>query len=452
MARDASEPPDPGRSAADDYYAPPRAHEGASPVPVAPAAGPDPEGGENARRGLPWTLSTYFAEGLPFSLVHQVSAELFTAFGASLAAVSYTSFYGLAWNFKFTWSPLVERYGSLRRWIIATEILIAVVLAAVASRAGRGDLTSVALALVFVSILGATQDVAVDGYYIATLDKSAQATLSGPRVGAYRVALLVGKSGLVALAGFTSWKICFLAAAFLMASLGLFHRFALRPGRGPSPAAASPPARDLGQSLPRGAAGTVSAFAGSFGTFLAKPRIAPTLAFILAFKAGDALLFNMSAPFLKSLGLDTDMRGLLSTPSLIASVAGTIVGGIVIRRLSLARTLAPIAFLQCLAIPLYSVLAALRPSFAVIAVAVSFEQLIAGLGNAALIVFLMRRAEGPHKTAHFAICTALMSVPTTLAGLVSGHLAESLGFASFFLFAFIVAVPGAVLARHVPTD
>lgn len=420
-----------------DVYAPPR---GAAEAPAGEAGGGGLPAKEDAIRGTPWTITTYFAEGLPFSIVHQVSAELFTAVGASLVAVSYTSFYGLAWNFKFLWSPLVDRYGTLRRWIVAVEVLLALALLVAARRAGEADIAPVALALVAVAFLGATQDIAVDGYYLAALDKPAQASLSGMRVSAYRVALLVGKSGLVLIAGLLSWRATFLAAAAIMATLAVLHRLLLRPLRGTEKAG------------PRGPAGVARAYADSFRSFLDKPRVAVTLAFVLAFKAGDALLFNMSVPFLKSLGLDTAMRGLLSTPSLIASIAGTWVGGVWIRRTSLARTLVPIALLQAFAIPLYSALAVLRPPFWGIAFAVGVEQLIAGLGNAALLVFLMRRADGEHKTAHFAIGTALMSVPVTLAGLVSGHLAEALGFTKFFLVAFIAAVPGVLLARAVPKD
>ena len=466
MPRETAATPALPRPEAGEAYAPPR-EAGAVESPAV----------EDARRGTPWTLTTYFAEGLPYSIVHQVSAEYFTAFGASLAAIGYTSFYGLAWNLKFLWSPLVDRYGTLRRWIIATEVLLAAALAAIALRANQGDLPFVAIALVFVSLLGATQDIAIDGYYIGALDKPAQASLSGTRVGAYRVALLVGKSGLVALAGFTRlrewsvryWSLSFATAAALLFGLAIAHRALLRPLRGAEQTApppertkvsdlgAGPPAganapRTAGGGTSRGEIDAARAFVESFDSFRKKPRFLATVGFIVAFKAGDALLFNMSVPFLRSLGLDTDMRGLLSTPSLVASVFGTIVGGVWIRRASLARTLVPIAFLQAIAIPIYTAVAIARPSFWVIAAAVSIEQLVAGIGNAALLVFLMRRAEGPHKTAHFAMGTALMSVPTTAVGLFAGDLAEALGFARYFLLAFIAAAPGVVLARHVPKD
>jgi PAT family beta-lactamase induction signal transducer AmpG len=413
-----------------------------------PGARPDhvDEGARQRGRSVPWVVTTYFAEGLPFSIVHQVSAELFTSFHASLQAVGYTSLYGIAWNFKFVWSPLVERYGSLRRWILAMELLLAAVLAAVASRAGAGDIRAVAIALVFVAFLGATQDVAVDGHYIDALDKPAQASLSGLRVGAYRVALLVGKSGLVALAGYTTWKVSFLAGAGIMAALAIANRWLLAApaGKGAARSGEGAASRDRKDAVP--------AFLESFWSFLRKPRIAWIIAFVILFKAGDALLFNMSVKFLDSLGLDLHLRGILNAPSLVASVAGTTFGGMWIRRAGLRRTLVPAAAVQTFAIPIYTVLAELRPSFAIIASAVAVEQFVAGIGNAALLVFLMRLAEGPHRTSHFAIGTALMTVPLTLIGLVSGDLVQALGFARFFVLAFVISVPGVFLARVVPKD
>ena len=82
MARDTTATPAIPRPGAAEVYAPPREVE-------APGDGPGAEelpGKQDVQRGTPWTITTYFAEGLPYSMVHQVSAELFTAVGASLVA------------------------------------------------------------------------------------------------------------------------------------------------------------------------------------------------------------------------------------------------------------------------------------------------------------------------------------------------------------------------------
>ena len=118
------------------------------PTPEAPAAEEIPsesaftEGGageDQARStGRPraattgWVASTYFAQGLPYAVVHNLSQELFTALGASLQVVGFTALYGIPWNLKLLWGPLVDGYGTTRRWLIGAELVLAAMIAALA--------------------------------------------------------------------------------------------------------------------------------------------------------------------------------------------------------------------------------------------------------------------------------------------------------------------------------
>jgi PAT family beta-lactamase induction signal transducer AmpG len=405
------------------------------------ALGAAPIGAGHAEREatstLGWVASTYFAEGLPYSLVHQVSGQLFTALGASLSAVGLTSLYGLAWNVKFLWSPLVDRFGTSRKWLLACELSLAAAVALVAWPAGRGSVDGVARMLVVVAVIAATHDVAVDAYYMAALDPVTQAKHSGFRVAAYRAALLVGQGGLVALAGLTSFRVAFIGAAVLLLGLALGHRVLL-------------PEVERDRSVHRGDA---LGFVDAVTSFLRKDRAGASLLFLLTFRAGDALMFAMNAPFLGQLGLGTAHRGIVQgLAGALASIFGALAGGRVIARRGLGKTLFPIAVAQSLAILVYVGLAVARPSAAFVVAGVLVEQLVAGIGTSAFTVFILRRAAGPHRAAHFALSTGLMSVATTAAGAVSGYLASAVGFAGFFALAFAASLPGVALARTVPTE
>ena len=111
---------------------------------------------------MPWVASTYFAEGLPYSIVHQVSMELFTSMGASAQVVGLTALYGLPWNLKFLWGPVMDRYGTLRRWAIVLEALLGLAIALIAWPAHQLDLAGAARLFLVVAVLAAAQDVAVD--------------------------------------------------------------------------------------------------------------------------------------------------------------------------------------------------------------------------------------------------------------------------------------------------
>lgn len=406
-------------------------------------SGPSSDAASSTAGASPWVMSTYFAEGLPYSIVHQISSQFFTALGASLPAIGLTSLYGLAWNLKFIWSPIVDRYSTTRRWLVGTQLAIALVVFAIAWPASLGDQGAVARMMVALAFLAATHDIAIDGYYLRALGTRQQTALSGMRIASYRVALLVGNGVLVWLAGRTSWFWCFMVAGGLMLLLTIAHAAFLPAERSPNAG------QDPGAKAVDGRTRITSAL---FTSFFERPRIAPTLAFILTFRAGDAMMFAMSAPLLKDLGMGTAERGVVSGIGTAASIAGSILGSALITRFSLRRTLVPIALVQSLAIPLYVLLAWVRPGPLGIGAVVVAEQLVAGVGTAAFLIFLVRRSAGEYKVSHFAIASALMSVATTAAGSVSGYLASLVGFTAFFAVAFVASIPGVILARSVPTE
>jgi MFS transporter, PAT family, beta-lactamase induction signal transducer AmpG len=390
----------------------------------------------------PWVVSTYFAEGLPFSLVRQLSSELFTSLGASVERIGATSLYGLAWNLKLLWSPLIDRHGTIRRWLVVVEALVGLVVMGVAWRAGEQDLGGVARVLVVVAFLAATHDVAIDGFYLEALDQEGQATFAGLRITAYKWALYAGKlllmlAGALQLAGWarpTAWRATFVVAGAALLLMAGGHGLLLP----------RPPRRALDGPPPR--------YLDAFGSFLRQSKVGASLAFILFYKAGDSLLFAMNAPFLKSLGFGDLKRGAVGLASGVVVTVASLVTGPLIARYGLRRALTPIAAVQSAAILLYAAVALTHPPAAVVSAVVVVEQLVSSVGDLALAIFLMRRCASEHKAAHYAIGTALMSVASTGAGVASGFLVTSLGYPTFFAVAFAASIPGVILTLWVPKE
>lgn len=381
-----------------------------------------------------WIASTYYAEGLPYSLVQQVSVQFFTYAGAGLQVIGLLSFFGLPWNLKLFWSPLIDLFANKKRWLVVMEIILGGVAALLIWPAQHLNLDLAAKIFVLIALTSATHDMSVDGYYIQTLSPSDQAAFSGLRVAAYRVAMLVGNGALVILAGWASWTVCFLTAAAMMWGLAAFHQRALLP-----PVATS----HQGQRW--------RAVREAFSTYMQQPGIVWALAFILLFRAGDAMMFAMVTPFLNHLGYGLVARGILTgTVGSVTGIGGALLGGIAISRWGLRRALFPLTFIQSLAIPAYAWLAWAMPSVWWVGITVAFEQAAAGLGTAVLMVFLMQRCQGSYQATHFAIGSALMSVAATVVGGFSGFLAARVGFVEFFLLAFAAAIPGLWLALRLP--
>lgn len=416
-----------------------------------------------------WVFSSYFAEGLPWSLLHQVAAEFFTAIGAAPSQVGKTALLHIPILLKVVLSPVVETIGSLRRWMVTTLGLMGVLVGflavaahAVATSAFPGSESTlwIWVLLFSVGLLSASYDIACDGFYMEELNEKDQALLSGYRVAAYRAAMLLGSFLLVFLGGFFHWLLGFGVGALLLLGLSVLSSWVL-PGRG-------------GRVVTRPTLPRKGARFASYGSFLRQPAIASVLAFLLLYKAADAMMFAMSSVLLgRHLGIGTDLRATLGTFSMVASIAGAIIGGAWVARFGLARALFPITFLMVVTEPLFALLAWAAPELALfvdgepmtvstldwsqaagtlslVATVSVVEKLCGGFAVAAQTVFIMQRAHPEHRTAHYAFATVVYSVAQIALGVSSGVLFEGLGPTGYYVLVSLIALPTLVLSRLVP--
>ncbi len=181
-----------------------------------------------ARHSWWWVLSTYFAEGLPYSVVHYVANVLFTELKASLQLVGMTALFHLPWNLKFLWGPYVDEYGTKRGWLVATEIALAVALGllALVTRSPY-PLAAASAGFIAVAFLSATHDIAVDGYYLEALDTHEQSRYVGLRAMAYRAAMLLVAGPLLVVIAEIGWAWGFVVCMAPMAGLAVVHQRAL---------------------------------------------------------------------------------------------------------------------------------------------------------------------------------------------------------------------------------
>jgi PAT family beta-lactamase induction signal transducer AmpG len=386
---------------------------------------------------LAWAATTNFGEGLPWSVLHQMGTELITDRGGTPTQIASTSLFHLAVTFKFLWSPIVDLFGRKRSWVIATQLALAGGMAAIAAATTARGFGTFWIVASFFAVLHATHDIAADGFYIQALDRKDQALYAGVRVAAFRVAMILGSSVLVTKVATRSWVLAFLVAGAFMALTALVNAVIM-----PRPAAAEEP---KSRSKTR-------EFWEAYQTFLAQPHARVVLSFMFFYRLGDIMMFAMSKPLLRDIGVDLGHRGILNGWGTGAFILGGLVGGAVIARRGLRRTLVPMLYLQNLAIPLYVGMAIFKPTFPQVFAIVMAEQLISGIGNAAHIVFLIQRCRGVFSASHYAFATAVVSLGSTLSGYVSGPLNQHFGHPIFFTIAFVASWPALVLVWFVPKD
>lgn len=175
-----------------------------------------------------WTFTTYFQEGFPYSIIRTVSGIFFRDMNVPLESISLTSFYGLPWNLKFLWSPQVDNYGSKKKWMIFSQILITVMILFAALFAPLDNNVPLIAGLFFLgSFVAATNDIAIDGYYMEALDEEQQSKFVGYRAMAWRIAWMSGPIVIVTIGTAVSWFLAFLTGAAIYLIFTIYHIFTL---------------------------------------------------------------------------------------------------------------------------------------------------------------------------------------------------------------------------------
>ena len=445
------------------------------PAPNEPEPSSPPSDERRGRAGqLAWTTSTYLAEGLPWSLLHQIASEYLTSIGVSASQIGRTSYLHASLSLKVLWSPIVDAFGSLRTWMVGMQLAMGAMMGllavlahrtALAVTEGPVDTTWIWAVLGVIALMSAMHDIACDGYYMEALSKDDQARYSGTRTAAFRAAMLIGSSGLVFLGGHVHWLLGFGSAAVLMLGLGVAHWLWL-------------PRRHKPALTPAEASRTSKwkHIRSAYTSFVRQDQFLLVFAFLATYKMADIVMTNMSKVLLaRELGVPTDLRGILNAFSLTASIAGAIAGGAWIARKSLAKTLVPITLAMAVTEPLFVALAAYAPSLAIsvpgtaesmadidmsralgplaiVATVIVIEQLCAGMALVAQMIFIMRRCHPDHKAAHYAFATAIYSTFQMAVGGESGTMYEAFGPVNYFWFASALTIPAVLLAIVVPKD
>ena len=390
-----------------------------------------------------WIPTVYAAEGLPNIIVTGVSVVILLQMGMTNTQIAlYTSWLQLPWIIKPLWSPFVDIFKTKRWWVIAMQMLLGAAFAGVAFTIGSSWWFECIMFFLFLmGFSSATHDIAADGYYMIELDDHDQSFFVGIRNTVYRLAVIFGNGVLVPVAGLIqkasggrvafSWSLVFFGLAGLFLAIALYHRFYLPESANDKPRklTASETWRTLGRS-----------FSTYFTKFPLKETVVALL-FLLLFRFPEALLTKMSPTFLLrpasegGLGLSAEQYGIAyGTIGVIGLMLGGILGGILASRDGVKKWLWPMVLALTLPDLVYVYLSAGHEAgIGLVTACIFVEQFGYGFGFTALTLYMLYFSQGEFKTSHYSICTGITYLGLMLPGMVSGYLADRLGYHQFFV-------------------
>ncbi|MCM2270730.1 MAG: MFS transporter [Thermoanaerobaculia bacterium] len=379
-----------------------------------------------SRRLLAWVAVLYLAQGLPYGIASRVWPVYFRAHGVSLVEIGLLGLVSLPWSWKPLWAPLVDRFGPRRAWIAPALVAAAALVAAIGELPPAVGPLLVALMLAF-TFASATQDIAMDAWTVDAVRGRDLGPVNGLRAAAFRVAMIAAGGVALLVADRFGWRAAWLTLAAIFLALAA------------ATSALPEPRRERGLAGGR----SMRELLRSFLAWLLRPEMIPVVLFALLYKLGDQAMVRMIEPFWVDRGRSlAEIALVANTVGLALTIAGALVGGAFVARAGLYAGLLWLGLAQAATNLGYAAVAAFSWPPQALWIASAGENFAQGLGTAALLAFLTAACRPENAATEYALLSALFAFSREIAGALSGFGAERMGYAGFFAFTALLALPG----------
>jgi PAT family beta-lactamase induction signal transducer AmpG len=386
-----------------------------------------------------------FSSGLPLALTGGTLAIWLSRSGVSVKEIGLFSLVGLPYALKFLWAPIFDQtdlpilsrlLGRRRSWMLLIQAILAGAILSLGSADPLSDPGTVVLLAVIAAFCSASQDIVIDAYRVEILEEDQQGAGAAAVQLGYRIAMMTSGAGALYLSDLVSWSAVYAVMAGLVGIGMITVLFGREPKVPPRPVA-------------RNAAGWLEeAFWGPFRDMFARNgwALLVILGFVILYKFGDAFAGVMANPFYVAIGFsNTEIASVSKVFGVIASLVGTVVGGIVVARLGVFRSLLICGVLQAGSNLMFAAQAAIGNDVGFLTLTIGIENFTGGMGSAAFVAYISGLCSMSYTGSQYALLSALATVARTVLGSPTGYIVEAAGWFNFFLISTFAALPGLLL-------
>ncbi len=390
---------------------------------------------------MPLMFVLGLASGMPLALTGSTLSAWMVKEGVDIKTIGLFSLVGLPYAFKFLWSPLMDRYvppflGRRRGWMIITQMALIVTISAMGFFNPASTpflIAAVALSLAFFS---ASQDIVLDAYRTEYLNPDERGAGVGVWIMGYRIAILIRGGLALILSDHLSWKMVYCIMGLFMV-IGCIATLAA-----PEPLKINPVSEKV--EPPKS---LYDAAVLPFMEFFRRPGAFEVLLFIILYKLGDIAAAQMTTPYiLRYIGFSgTELGTIYKGFGMAATIAGALMGGALMSRWPMKRSLFVFGVLQGVSILTFILLEFTGRQIWALAVVIGVENFCGGMGTSAYTAFLMGLCNRKFTATQYALLSSLMAVGRFVTGAPTGYLADAVGWVMFFVICTALALPGLLL-------
>lgn len=390
---------------------------------------------------MPLMFVLGFASGIPLALTGSTLSAWMVKEGVDIKTIGLFSLVGLPYAFKFLWSPLMDRFvppflGRRRGWMIITQLLLIITISAMGFYNPASTPLLIAAMALSLAFFSASQDIVLDAYRTEYLKPEERGAGVGVWIMGYRIAILISGAMALILSDHLSWKMVYLIMGLFMVVGCIATVLAPEPLKiNPASESIEPP-----KSL-------YEAAVLPFVEFFRRPGALEVLLFIILYKLGDIAAAQMTTPYiLGHIGFSgTELGTIYKGFGMAATIAGALIGGAIMSRWSLKKSLLIFGVLQGISTLIFAVLEFTGRQIWALSLVVGTENLCGGMGTAAYTAFLMGLCNKKFTATQYALLSSLMAVGRYVTGAPTGFLADAVGWVMFFVICTALALPGLLL-------
>jgi len=348
-----------------------------------------------------------FTSGLPLYVLIQLVPAWLRSHGVDLATIGLFALVSLPYTWKFLWSPLMDRYklpflGRRRGWALITQVGLLFAIAALGRFDPSVSLQAIVATVFVISLFGASQDIVIDAYRRELLADDELGTGTSFFINAYRLSSLVPGSLALILSDHLPWAAVYWITAGFM-GVGIITTFIIKEVSDDA----------LAPSTLREA--VIDPFVEFFGRDGIRAGLA-ILAFMFLYKLGDNMATALATPFYLDMGFSrTEIGSIAKIAALWSSIAGGIIGGVVMLKASINKALWIFGFVQMFTILGYVWLSTVGHHPMGLFIVVSGEYLGVGLGAIALTAYMARETSKAFTATQFALFSSFIAIPRLVA-------------------------------------
>lgn len=375
-----------------------------------------------------------FACGLPLLLTISVLQAWMKEEGVDLTVIGLMALVGLPYTLKFIWAPFMDRFtpgflGRRRGWLLIAQIFLVFSIIGLGQTSPANNPWMVAFAAFLVTFFSASQDIVVDAYRREDLSDRELGMGSSLYVNGYRVGMLLASGGGLILADHIPFSMVYLIMAACMIP-GMITTLLT-----PEPIVQEGTPKTIGEAVIK-----------PLTEYFSRDGAVIILCFILFYKIGDTMASAITIPFYIDIGFTkTEIGTVVKLFGFWATIVGSLIGGILMLRIGINRSLWIFGFLQAVSTAGFAILARIGSSVPALSGVIAFENLSSGMGTTAFVAYMASITNKKFTATQYALLSSLMGVPRVLASAPTGFLAKYMGWENFFIACALIAAPGMLL-------